>query len=265
MNAAEMTTLIHPTAVISPGARIAPTARIGPYCIIGNDVFIEEDCELMAHVYVDGPLRVGSGNRFFPYSSIGVVPQDKKFHGERSETIIGKGNTLREFVTVHRGTQGGGAVTRIGDGNLIMAYAHIAHDCVIGNQTILANGTTLAGHVVIEDYAVIGAFCGVHQFCRVGRYSIVGGYSVITQDVLPFSKTVSERETHVFGVNSVGLERAGFSADRREKLNHAFRLLTGSKLNTSQAIEKIREEAADSPDVQQLLEFIEGSKRGFVK
>jgi UDP-N-acetylglucosamine acyltransferase len=146
-----------------------------------------------------------------------------------------------------------------------MAYTHIAHDCIVGDHTVLANGATLAGHVVIEDYATVGAFSGVHQFCRVGRHSIVGGYSVITQDVLPFSKTVSERETHVFGVNSVGLERAGFSTDRRDKLSRAFRLLTGSKLNTSQAVQTIREEVADSPDVQQLLEFLEGSERGFIK
>jgi UDP-N-acetylglucosamine acyltransferase len=257
--------MIHPTAVIHPGARIAPEVRVGPYCIIGDEVTIEGDCELMAHVYMEGPLRVGAGNRFFPYSSIGVVPQDKKFRGERSETVIGKENTFREFVTVHRGTEGGGAVTRVGDGNLIMAYTHIAHDCIVHDHAILANGVTLAGHVIIEDHAVIGAFCGVHQFCRVGRYSIIGGYSVITQDVLPFSKTVSERETHIFGVNTVGLERGGFSAERRERLSRAFRLLTGSKLNTSQAVEKIREEVADSPDVQQLLEFIEGSERGFIK
>lgn len=256
---------VHPTAVVQPGARLGAGVRVGPYCILGEEVEIEDGCELMAHVYMEGPLRVGSGNRFFPYSSIGVVPQDLKFHGERTETIIGKENTFREFVTVHRGTGLGGSVTRIGDHNLIMAYAHIAHDCQVGNHTILANGTTLAGHVVIEDDAVIGAFSGVHQFCRVGRHSLVGGYSVITQDVLPFSKTVSERETHVFGINAVGLKRRGFSLERRKKLSRAFRLLTSAQMNTAQALETIREEAADSEDLQELLRFIESSERGVIK
>src|SRR3989304_2683586 len=240
-----LASMIHPTAVVHPGARIAPGVRVGPYCIIGEEVEIEDGCELMAHIYMDGPLRVGPGNRFFPYSSIGVVPQDLKFQGERTETVIGKENTIREFVTVHRGTAGGGSLTSIGDHNLIMAYAHIAHDSRIGDHTILANGVTLAGHVLIEDYAVIGAFSGIHQFCRIGRHSIVGGYSVITQDVLPFSKTVSERETKVFGVNTVGLERHGFSQERREKLSRAFRHLISSKLNTTQAIAQIREGAQD--------------------
>lgn len=256
---------IHPTAVVHPGARLGSNVRVGPYCIIGDEVEIQDECELMAHIYMEGPLRIGPGNHFFPYSSIGVVPQDKKFHGERTETHIGKENIFREFVTVHRGTELGGGITSIGDHNLIMAYAHIAHDCRIGHHTILANGTTLAGHVVIEDYAVIGAFCGIHQFCRVGRHCIIGGYSVITQDVLPFSSTVSERGVKTYGINSVGLERHGFSPERRKKLSRAFRLLTGSKLNTSQALEKIREEAADSPDLQELIRFIESSKRGVIK
>ncbi len=259
------TALLHPTAVIHPGAKLGADVRVGPYCIIGEEVAIGDGCDLMAHIYMDGPLRVGSGNKFFPYSSIGVVPQDLKFHGERSETVIGDENTFREFVTVHRGTQGGGGLTRIGCRNLIMAYTHIAHDCRIEDNTILANGTTLAGHVLIEDYAVVGAFCGIHQFCRVGRHSLIGGYSVITQDVLPFSKTVSDRETHAHGINSLGLKRHGFTQERRERLNRAFRLLTSSKLNTSQAIEKIREEAATSEDLQQLLRFIESSERGVIK
>lgn len=259
------TALVHPSAVIHPGARLGANVRVGPCCIIGEEVEIEEGCELMAHIYIDGPLRMGPGNRFFPYSSIGVVPQDMKFRGERTETVIGKENTFREFVTVHRGTELGGGITRLGDHNLIMAYAHIAHDCQIGDHTILANGVTLAGHVVIEDYAVIGAFSGIHQFCRVGRYSLVGGYSVITRDVLPFSKTVSERKIRAYGINAVGLQRHGFSAERRKKLNRAFRLLTASKLNTAQALEKIREEAADSEDLPELIRFIESSNRGVIK
>jgi len=256
---------VHPTAVVHPGARLSADVRVGPYCIIGEEVEIQDGCELIAQIYMDGPLRVGAGNRFFPYSSIGVIPQDLKFHGERTETVIGDGNTFREFVTVHRGTALGGSITRIGNHNLIMAYAHIAHDCQIGDHTILANGTTLAGHVLIEDYAVIGAFSGIHQFCRIGRYAIVGGYSVITQDVLPFSKTVSEREVHAYGINAVGLKRHGFALERRKKLARAFLMLTSSQLNTSQALEKIREESVDSEDLQELVRFIESSKRGVIK
>lgn len=259
------TELVHSTSLISPGAKLKAGVRVGPYCVVGDEVEIEDGCELMAHIFLEGPLRIGPGNKFFPYASIGVIPQDLKFHGERTETEIGEGNTFREFVTVHRGTEGGGGMTRIGNGNLIMAYSHVAHDCVIGDHAILANGTTLAGHVTIEDFAVIGAFSGIHQFCRVGRHSLVGGYSVVTQDVLPFSKTVSEREIRAFGANSVGLKRHGFSAERREALNRAFRLLASSNLNTSQAIEKIRQENLDSDDVRELIRFIETSKRGVIK
>ena len=259
------TELVHPTAVVHPGARIAAGVRLGPYCVVGEEVEIEDSCEFMAHVFLEGPLRIGPGNKFFPYSSIGVEPQDMKFHGERTETVIGRENTFREFVTVHRGTEGGGSLTRIGDHNLVMAYAHIAHDCRVGSHTILANGVTLAGHVQIEDHAVIGAFCGVHQFCRVGRHSIVGGYSVITQDVMPFSKTVSERETRVFGANVVGLKRHGFSLEQRKKLSTAFRLLASSNLNTAQAVDAIREEAGESEELQELLRFLETSERGVIK
>lgn len=259
------TALLHPTAVIHPGAKLGADVKIGPYCVIGEEVEIGDGCELIGHVHIDGPLRAGPGNKFFPYAAVGAIPQDLKFHGERSETIIGANNTFREFVTIHRGTQGGGAITRIGNQNLLMAYTHIAHDCIIGDHTILANGATLAGHVIIEDYAVVGAFTGIHQFCRVGRHSIIGGYSTITKDVLPFSTTASERACRAFGINSEGLKRRGFSFERREKLNHAFRLLCSSKLNTAQALEKIREEAGTSEDLEHLLSFIETSKRGVIK
>lgn len=257
--------VIHPTAVVHAGAEIGAGVRIGPYCVIGEDVSIGEGCELLSHVCMEGPLRMGPQNKFFPYSSIGLVPQDKKFHGERSETVIGRGNTFREFVTVNRGTAGGGGLTSIGDDNWIMAYTHVAHDCIVGSHTILANATTLAGHVTVEDYANIGAFSGVHQFCRVGRHSIIGGYSVITQDVLPFSMTVMKREVRLFGVNRIGLERVGFSEERREKLSKAFKTLMSKKLNTTQAIEKIRADGVESPDVEDLLNFIGTAVRGIVK
>lgn len=256
---------VHPTALVDPAASIASTAEIGPYCIIGARVEIGAGTRLMANVYLEGPTWIGEDNLFYPYSTIGVAPQDLKYKGEVSETRIGRRNRIREFVTIHRGTEGGGMVTRIGDENLLMAYVHIAHDAQVGNGAVLGHGATLGGHVSVGDYANIGAFSGVHQFCRVGRNAIVGGYSVITQDVLPFSSTVSERENHIFGANKVGLERRGFSTGLIEQLQTTFRLLTRSGLNTSQAIDRIRAEVAPSPELEELIEFIRSGKRGFVK
>jgi UDP-N-acetylglucosamine acyltransferase len=228
--------MIHPSAIVSPQARVHETAEIGPYCIIGDDVIIGAHTRLTAHIYCEGVTVIGEDNLFYPYSTVGVASQDKKYRGERAETRIGNGNTIREFVTIHRGTQGGGLITQIGDGNLLMAYVHIAHDVKVGSHTTLANGVTFAGHVTIEDYANIGAHSGVHQFCRVGRHSIIGGYSVVVQDVLPFSNTVSEREIRVFGANRIGMERAGFASETIEGLQTAFRLLTRAGLNTTQAL-----------------------------
>lgn len=256
---------VHPTAIVDPKARIAGTAEIGPYCVVGPDVEIGAGTRLMANVYLEGPTSIGEDNLFYPYSTVGVAPQDLKYKGEVSETRIGKRNKIREFVTIHRGTQGGGMVTRIGDDTLLMAYVHVAHDAQIGNGVIMGNAATLAGHVTVGDHAVIEAFSGVHQFCRIGRHAFVGGYSVITQDVLPFSSTVSERETRVFGANRVGLERRGFSTESIELLQTTFRLLTRAGLNTSQAIERIRAEVPSSPELEELIEFIRSGKRGFVK
>ena len=256
---------LHPTAIVDPSARIAATAEIGPYCIVGSRVEIAAGTRLMANVYVEGVTSIGEDNIFYPYSTVGVAPQDLKYKGEVSETRIGNRNKIREFVTIHRGTEGGGLVTRIGDDNLLMAYVHIAHDAQVGSGVIMGNGATLAGHVSVGDHAVIEAFSGVHQFCRIGRYGFVGGYSVITQDVLPFSSTVSERETRVFGANRVGLERRGFSTESIEQLQTTFRLLTRAGLNTSQAIERIRAEVPSSAEIEELMEFIAAGKRGFVK
>src|SRR5216684_2251355 len=256
---------IHPTAIIDPGARVAASAEIGPYVIVGPDVEIGARTEVKASVVMEGPLTIGADNVFYPYSTVGVAPQDLKYQGERSETRIGHRNKIREFITIHRGTAGGGLITRIGDDNLLMAYTHVAHDVQIGNHTILANGVTFGGHALVGDWAVIGAFSGVHQFCRVGRHAMIGGYSVITQDVLPFSMTVSPREVKIFGANKTGLERRGFSADSIETLHKAFRLLTKSSLNTAQAVERIRTELEPSPEVEELLTFIDSSERGFVK
>ncbi len=256
---------IHPTAIVDPAARIAETAEIGPYSIVGAEVEIGPGTRLLAHVYVEGPTWIGEDNLFFPYATVGVASQDLKYKGERAETRIGHRNRIREFVTIHRGTQGGGLVTSIGDENLLMAYVHIAHDARIGNHTVLANGVTIGGHVEVGDWAVIGAFTGVHQFCRVGRHAMIGGYSVITQDVAPYSTTVSPRESRIYGANKTGLERRGFPSETIDRLHKAFRLLTHSKLNTSQAIARIREEIPPTPEVEELIEFITASERGVIK
>lgn len=256
---------IHPAAIVDPSARIAASADIGPFCVVGADVEIGERTRLMANLYLDGPLTIGDDNTFYPYSTVGVAPQDLKYKGERSRTVIGHRNRIREFVTLHRGTEGGGMVTRIGDDNLLMAYTHIAHDVQIGNNVVLSHAATLGGHVLVEDWAVIGAATGVHQFCRIGRHAMIGGYSVVTQDVLPFATTVSQREIKVFGANRVGLERRGFSSEAIEALQTAFRILTRAGLNTSQAIERIRVEVPQTAELTELLAFIDASERGFVK
>ena len=256
---------IHPTAIVDPGASIADSADIGPYAIVGPQVKIGARTHVKAHVYLDGPLEIGEDNVFFPYSTIGVAPQDLKYHGEPSETRIGHRNQIREFVTIHRGTEGGGLITEIGSDNLLMAHVHVAHDVRVGSHAVLGHGVTFAGHVVVGDWAVIEGFTGVHQFCRVGRHAFIGGYSVITKDVLPFSLTVTPRESKVFGENKVGLERRGFSKAAIENLHKVFRLLTKSGLNTTQAVERIGAEAELGPEVEELLAFIASSERGFVK
>ena len=256
---------IHPTALIDPTAEIDAGAEIGPYCIIGAEVHIGARTRLMANNYVEGPTWIGEDNLFFPYSTAGVASQDLKYKGERAETRIGHRNRIREFVTIHRGTQGGGLVTAIGSDNLLMAYAHVAHDALIGDHVIMANGVTLAGHVTIGDWADISAFTGVHQFCRIGRHAFVGPYSVVIQDVLPYSTTVGKREIGVFGANRIGLERRGFETPVVEALQTAFRLLTRAKLNTTQAIERIRAEVPPCAEVEELLEFIRTSGRGVIK
>ncbi len=256
---------IHPTAIVDPGARIAESAEIGPYCIIGPEVEIGARTRLMAHLYVEGPTWIGEDNVFFPYSTVGVASQDLKYKGERAETRIGDRNRIREFVTIHRGTQGGGLLTCIGSDNLLMTYTHVAHDVRIGNHVIIGNSVGIAGHVTVEDWADVAPYSGVHQFCRIGRHAFVGPFSVIKQDVLPYSLTSSKPEVAVFGANSIGLERRGVAKDSIEALQTAMRLLTRAGLNTSQAIERIRAEVPSCPEVDELIEFIRSSERGFVK
>lgn len=256
---------IHPTAIIDPDADVSPEAEIGPYCIVGSGVTIGARTRLMAHCYLQGKLTVGKDNIFYPYSTCGVAPQDKKYRGEPSETRIGDANVIREFVTIHRGTEAGGMVTSIGDGNLLMAYVHVAHDVAIHNRAILVNGVTLAGHVIVEDFADIGGLSAIHQFCRIGQHAIVGSYSVIKQDVLPYSVTAANHEVAVYGANRIGLERRGYQPDAIEPLQNAFRMLTRSNLNTTQALQRIEEEVPQTREVTELIEFIRTSPRGFHK
>ncbi len=256
---------VHSTAIVDPAAKVSTSADIGPFCVIGADVEIGAGTRLMASIVIEGPATIGEENTFFPFSTVGVAPQDLKYKGERSATHIGNRNRIREFVTIHRGTEGGGMLTRIGDDNLLMAYVHVAHDVQIGSHTVLSNAVTCGGHVVIQDWAVVGASTGIHQFCRLGRHVMIGGYSVITQDVLPFATVVTQRGAKVYGANATGLERRGFTAQSVEALHKAFRLLTRAGLNTSQALEQIRAEVPATAEIEELLQFIGTCRRGFIK
>jgi UDP-N-acetylglucosamine acyltransferase len=254
---------IHPNAVIAEGAVVPDSCEVGPYSTIGPDVVLGEDCRLISHVVLDGHTRIGARNLIYPFTSIGVPPQDLKYGGEPTQTEIGDENTIRECVTISRGTVNGGAITRVGSKNLLMAYVHIGHDCIVGSGCILANAATLAGHVTIEDFSTIGAFSPIHQFCTVGKCAFIGGGTIVTQDVLPFSLTSAKRENKAFGINKIGLRRRGFSEERLKTLQKAFRYLLAAKMNTSQALDKIR--AMEGDDVKLLAEFIEKSQRGVIK
>ena len=253
-------------AVVSPSARIGCGVRIGPFAVVGDEVELGDGCVLESHAVVKGPSTLGRNNHVHSFAIVGGDPQDLTYSGQRVRLEVGESNEFREFCTVHRGTIKGGGATRIGSHNLIMAYAHIGHDCVIGDHVILTNGVQLAGHIVVEDYAGISAFCLLHQFSRVGSHSYVGAGTVITQDVAPFSMVVGPREVRCYGINRIGLERHGFSAERIQTLEQAYRLLLRSKLNTSQAVEKMRATLFHSEDVQALIQFIESvADRGLTK
>lgn len=256
---------IHPQAIVAASAKLGEGVRIGAFAVVGEEVELGDGCVLHAHTVVQGPSKFGKDNVFHAFSVVGGDPQDYTYGGERTELVAGDGNIFREYVTVSRGTQKGGGKTSLGSGNFFLAYSHVGHDCMIGSNTLFVNGATLAGHVTVEDFATIGAFCPVHQFCRIGRYAYIGASTVITQDVPPFSKIVTERETKSFGINSIGLERKGFSADRLQALKQAYRLLLRSKLNTSQAIAEMKKTLGDSADVQELIRFVESAERGIVK
>jgi UDP-N-acetylglucosamine acyltransferase len=257
---------IDPRAIVLPRVRLGCGVRVGAYAIVGDDVELGDGCVLEPHAVVQGPARLGRKNHVYSFAVIGGDPQDVTYRGERVSLEAGDENEFREFCTVNRGTVKGGGTTRLGSHNLVMSYAHIGHDCQIGSHAIFVNNATLAGHVTVEDYAQVGAFCPVHQFCRIGRYSYIAAHTVITQDVPPFSKIVAPRDTRCYGVNSVGLSRNGFSTERIESIEQAYRLLLRSKLNTTQALERMRETLLSSEDVQLLIQFIESSaERGLTK
>ncbi|MBN1880175.1 acyl-ACP--UDP-N-acetylglucosamine O-acyltransferase [bacterium] len=253
--------MIAKTAIIDPGAKIAEDVTIGHYSIVGPEVEIGPGCEIGYHTVLEGPMKIGARNRIFHHAYVGGMPQDISFQGERSVVEIGDDNVIREYVTVHRGTMKQNCVTRIGNHNLIMAYAHIAHDCQIGNNCIIANAVNMAGHVIVEDFAALGGMVAIHQFVRIGKYSFIGGFTAITQDVLPFSLIAGERGT-LRGVNKVGLQRRGFDAAQRGKIHKAMRYIMNREFLTSTAIEKILEDFGDDPDILEIVNFIRSSERG---
>jgi UDP-N-acetylglucosamine acyltransferase len=254
---------VDPSARVAVGAVLGPGVRVGPFCIVGPAVRIGPGTVLDSHVVIEGDTTIGSMNRFSPFTSIGLAPQDLKYRGEPSRLVIGDRNLFREFVTVNRGTAGGGNVTTIGSDNLFMTEAHVAHDCQVGDHTVFGNAATLAGHVSVEDWAIVNAFSGVHQFCRVGAYAFVGGFSVVTKDVLPFSKTVGN-PARIYGVNSIGLVRRGFSPEAVAGIRSAYRLLLQSRLNTTEALERLEAGGPLAPHQRQIVDFIRSSERGVI-
>jgi UDP-N-acetylglucosamine acyltransferase len=259
-----MPVFVHPSAVVSPRAELGEGAHVGPFCTVGEEVRLGRGVRLESHCVVDGRTEIGDETHVYPFVSVGLASQDLKYRGEPAETRVGRRCRLREFVTVHRGTEGGGMLTFIGDDCLVMAQAHVAHDCRVEGGVIMANAATLAGHVTVEAGANIGAYSGVHQFCRVGREAYVGGYSVVVKDALPFALTVGNH-AKCYGLNTVGMRRRGYPQETIDALHHAFRLLLSSKLNTTQAVARVREEIKDSAEVEELVRFIESSERGVVK
>lgn len=256
--------MIHPSAIIDPGARIGANVSIGPYAIVGADVEVGDDCRIGAHAVLTGPTRLGKGNVVHSHATVGNDPQDKKFAGERTELVIGDHNTIFEFTTISRGTGDGGGVTRIGSHNWIMAYVHIAHDCIVGDHCILANNATLAGHAVLGDWAILGGFAGIHQFCQIGAHAFVGMGSLVNADVPPFVM-VADKYASPRGINAEGLKRRGFDTERIAAIKRAYRALYLSGKPLAEVRGQLAEGAQDSQDVQLMLEFIERSERGLLR
>jgi UDP-N-acetylglucosamine acyltransferase len=256
--------MIHPTAIVSSKTKIGVNTEIGPYSLIGDNVVIDAQVKIAGHVVVEGPSRIGSGTRIFPFTSIGESPQDLKFEGEVTELVVGRRNIIREFVTMNRGTGGGGGITSVGDENLFMAQSHVAHDSIVGSHNIFANGASLAGHVIMGDHITLGAYVGIHQFCRIGNYAFIGAFSKIVKDALPYART-DGNDAKCYGANTLGLRRKGFSDETIRKIQHAFHILLASKLNTAQALDRIKSEMSGIPEIDYLINFIETSKRGVTK
>ena len=256
--------MIHPSALVDPSARLGKDVSIGPFSVIGANVEIGDGTRIGPHVVIDGPTRIGRENHIYAFAALGGDPQDKKFHGERSELVIGDRNTIREFVTFNRGTADDAGITKIGDDNWLMAYVHIAHDCVVGNKTIFANASSLAGHVTVEDYVILGGFTLVHQFCKIGAHAFTSMGSVINRDVPPFV-TVAGKYAEPHGINSEGLKRRGFGKERILSIKRAYRTLYKSGLPLAEARAQLAEAAKDAPDVKLMLDFIDKSERSLVR
>jgi UDP-N-acetylglucosamine acyltransferase len=259
-----VTARVHPTAVVAPDAVLGEDVSIGPYAVVGEGVVIGARTSVGAHASIQGPAILGEDNRVFPHAALGFDPQDLKYRGEPTRLVVGARNVFREFTTVHRGTRSGPGETVIGDDNYLMNYTHVAHDNRLGSRIVMANYAVLAGHVEVGNNAIIGAFNAIHQFCRVGTFAFLGAYTGCRQDVLPFCRT-DGLDAKTYGINTIGLRRNGFSEERVEALQKAYRFLVKSKLNTSQALERIAAEIPGQPDVEELVRFIRTSERGFIK
>ena len=255
---------VHPTAIVAPGARLHATAEVGPYAVIGPQVEIGAGTIIGPHAVIEGRTRLGERNKVFHFASVGAPPQDLKYAGEDSALEIGSENLIREFTTLHKGTTGGGGVTRIGNRNLFMAYAHVAHDCQVGNGCVLANAATLGGHVEVGDHVILGGLAAVHQFTRIGKHAFVAGGAMVVMDVPPFCTAQGDR-AELAGINSIGLARHGFSEDQIGRVKEAYRILFRSKLPLDEAVERLRTELGDPPEIQELLTFVTTSQRGLTR
>ncbi len=252
---------IHPTAIVDPGAALGPGVTVGPYSIIDGHVSIGADTQVGPHVVIRPYTTIGKRCRIFQFAVVGEIPQDLKFSGEETKLVIGDDNVIREFATLHRGTAGGGGLTQVGDGNLLMAYTHVAHDCRLGNHIIMSNAATLAGHITVDDYAILGGLCAIHQFCRIGAHAFIGGASAVARDVPPFCMAVGNR-AKIVGLNLVGLKRHGFTLAALDNLKTAFDVLFTSDLTLKEAMAQIRQRFPEEPAVLKLLQFLETSERG---
>jgi UDP-N-acetylglucosamine acyltransferase len=256
--------MIHPAAIVHPEARLHPSVQVGPFSVIGPRVKIGEGTVIASHVVIEGDTTLGKKNRVFQFASVGAIPQDLKYGGEPTQLVIGDGNTIRESATLHIGTAGGGGVTRVGNNNLVMAYAHVAHDCQVGNGCVIANGVALAGHVEVGDHAILGGLSAVHQFTRIGTHSFIAGGAMVNMDVPPYCTAQGDR-AELAGLNTVGLSRHGYSEEQIGRIKEAYRTLFRSKMGLNEAIAKVKAEHGGHPEIDSLLDFIGAAKRGITR